>query len=95
MKNRKRYLIGTLLVMVCLLGLALSKAQAQTGDGYDLSWNTLESGGLVAADGSYSIDGSFGQPDASASLNGDGYSLAGGFWSGIPAYHLSLPVIYK
>lgn len=96
MKIQKRYLIGALLIIACLLVAALSKAQAQSGDGYDLSWNTLESGGLVeAADGSYSIDGSFGQPDASASLIGDGYSLVGGFWSGIPAYHLSLPVIYK
>jgi hypothetical protein len=96
MKIRKRYLISALLIIVCLLGAALSKTQAQSGDGYDLTWNTLESGGRAqAADGSYSIYGNFGQPDASASLNGDGYSLVGGFWSGIPAYTLSLPVVSK
>ena len=96
MKIRKRYLIGALLIIVCLLGVALPTAQAQTGDGYDLTWNTLESGGLaVASDGGYSLYGSFGQPDASTSLNGDGYSLIGGFWSGIPAYSLNLPVIIK
>ena len=96
MKIRKRYLMGALLIFVCLLGAALSKAQAQSGDGYDLSWNTLDSGGPVAAsDGSYRLSGNFGQPDASASLNGDGYSLVGGFWSGIPAYRLSLPAIFK
>ena len=96
MKIRKRYLIGALLIIVCLLAAALSKAQAQSGDGYDLTWNTLESGGRAeAADGSYSIYGNFGQPDASASLNGDGYSLVGGFWSDIPIYTLSLPAILK
>ena len=96
MKIRKRYLIGALLIIVCLLAAALNKAQAQSGGGYDLTWNTLESGGQAAAsDGSYSLYGSFGQPDASASLNGGGYSLVGGFWSGIPAYQFSLPVVSK
>jgi hypothetical protein len=96
MKIRKRYLIGALLILVCLLGAALHQAQAQSGDGYNLTWNTLESGGRAAAvDGSYSVYGSFAQPDASASLTGDGYSLVGGFWSGIPAYTLNLPAIFK
>ena len=96
MKIRKRYLISALLIIVCLLGAALSKTQAQSGDGYDLTWNTLESGGRAeAADGSYSLYGNFGQPDASESLSGDGFSLVGGFWSGIPAYTLSLPVVSK
>ncbi len=96
MKIRKRYLAGTLLIIICLLGAALSKAQAQTGGGYELTWNTLESGGRAAApDGSYSLAGNFGQPEVSPSLNGDGYSLAGGFWSGIPAFQINLAVIFK
>ncbi len=96
MKIRKRYLNGLLLIIVCLLWIIIPAAQAQTGDGYDLTWNTLEAGGRAAAsDGSYSLYGSFGQPDASASLNGGGYSLVGGFWSGIPAYRINLPVIIK
>jgi hypothetical protein len=94
MKIRKRTLMGVLLIIVCLLGAALSEAQAQTGDGYDLTWNTLESGGRAeASDGSYSISGSFGQADASTSFNGDVYSLVGGFWSDILVYTLMLPVI--
>jgi hypothetical protein len=96
MKIRQRYLIGALLLILCLLGVTLHKTQAQSGGGYDLTWNTLESGGPAAAlDGGYSLSGNFGQPDASASLNGSGYSLTGGFWSGIPAYRLSLPAIFK
>ena len=96
MKIRKRYLLGPLLIVICLLGAALYSARAQTGGGYDLTWNTLESGGRMAAsDGSYSLSGSFGQPDAGAALTGDGYSLVGGFWGAIPAYSISLPVIVK
>jgi hypothetical protein len=96
MKIRIRSLIGLFLIIFCLIGTALNEAQAQTGDGYDLSWNTLESGGRAeAAGGGYSLTGNFGQPDASASLIGDGYSLVGGFWSGIPAYYQKLPVIVK
>ena len=96
MAIRKRYLIGTLLIIVSLLGAALHTAQAQTGDGYDLTWNTMESGGrAAAADGSYSIYGTFGQPDANPSLTGGEYSLVGGFWSFLSAYILHLPVIFR
>ena len=96
MKIRTGYLIGALLIIVCLVAAALTKAQAQSGDGYDLTWNTQESGGrLEAYGGSYSLYGTLGQPDAGAALNGEGYSLVGGFWSGIPAYRISLPVVLK
>ena len=96
MKNRKRYLFCALLIIVCLLAAAINKAQAQTGDGYDLTWNTMESGGrAAAADGSYSIYGTFGQPDARPSLTGGEYSLVGGFWSFLSAYLLHLPVIFR
>jgi hypothetical protein len=96
MKIRKGCLTGALLIIACLAAAALTKAQAQSGEGYDLTWNTHESGGrLEASGGSYSLYGSLGQPDAGAALNGEGYSLVGGFWSGIPAYQISLPVVSK
>jgi hypothetical protein len=96
MKTRKGYLIGALLIIACLVAAALTKAQAQSGDGYDLTWNTQESGGrLEASGGSYSLYGSLGQPDAGAALNGEGYAFVGGFWSGVPAYQICLPVVSK
>jgi hypothetical protein len=96
MKTRIGYLIGALLIIVCLVAAALTKAQAQSGEGYDLTWNTQESAGRVeASGGSYSLYGSLGQPDAGAALNGEGYSLVGGFWSGVAAYQINLPVVSK
>ncbi len=96
MKTRKGYLIGALLIIVCLVAAVLTKAQAQSSAGYDLTWNTLESGGrLEASGGSYTLYGSLGQPDVGAALNGEGYSLVGGFWSGISAYQISLPMVLK
>ncbi len=96
MRIRKRYLIGALLILVCLLGAALYSAQAQTGGDYDLTWNTLNGGGRMAAsDGSYTLYGSFGQPDAGPTMSGGGYSLTGGFLGAIPAYSISLPLIKK
>lgn len=96
MRIRKRYLIGVLLILVCLLGAAMYSARAQAGGGYDLTWNTLNGGGrLAASDGSYSLYGSFGQPDAGPAMSGGGYSLTGGFLGAIPAYSISLPLIKK
>lgn len=95
MKTRNQNLVGALLIIACLLGAALHTARAQIGDGYDLTWNTQESGGLVEASDGYSLTGSFGQPDASATLNGEGYALVGGFWGGYLGYHLHLPAVQK
>jgi len=96
MKTRIGFLIGALLIIVCMVAAALTKGQAQSGEGYDLTWNTQESAGRVeASGGSYSLYGSLGQPDAGAALNGEGYSLVGGFWSSIAAYQINLPVVSK
>ncbi len=96
MRIRKRYLISALLILVCLLGAAFYSAWAQTGGSYDLTWNTLNGGGrLAASDGSYSLYGSIGQPDAGPVMSGGGYSLTGGFLSAIPAYSISVPLLYK
>ncbi len=96
MRIRKRYLISALLILVCLLGAAFYSARAQTGGGYDLTWNTLNGGGrLAASDGSYSLYGSIGQPDAGPALSGGGYSLTGGFLGAIRAYSINLPLVNK
>ena len=96
----------TLLLVVFVLallnlnpnGLAdpLGLAHAQTGDGYDLTWNTIDGGGyMVSTGGSYSLGGTIGQPDAGVMNNG-GYSLTGGFWGGAAApYQIYLPVVIK
>ena len=62
-------------------GLALiSHAQAPAPAGYDLSWHTIDGGGVMrSAGGGFELSGTIGQPDAQFS-SGGAYTLAGGFW---------------
>jgi len=75
-----------MIVSAAGLLLAVAPAFAQSGGGYDLSWNTIDGGGISsAAGGEFSLGGTVGQPDAtpSGALNGSSYALTGGFWSGL------------
>ena len=57
-------------------------AWAQTGGGYDLTWNSLDCGSPVAsAGGSYVLGGTTGQAEGGVAA-GSGYTLQGGFWQG-------------
>ena len=96
----------TLLIVMLVLALidlrgfenleGLSHAHAQTGGGYDLSWSTIDGGGMMfSTGGGYSLGGTMGQPDA-GTLSGGGYTLAGGFWSGAAVqYKVYLPLVIK
>ena len=86
------YLVGTLLALLLLSGVAL----AQSGGGYDLSWNTIDGGGTFSAGGGYSLGGTIGQADA-GTLSGAGYTLSGGFWGGGVAagYRVYLPLVLR
>jgi len=82
------------------LGLALaanpSIASAQTGGGYDLTWNSIDGGGATfSTGGGYSLGGTIGQADAGAASGGS-YSLSGGFWAGVPAtYNAFVPIALR
>ncbi len=69
---------------------------AQSGGGYNLEWNTIDSGGhTFSSGGVYSVGGTIGQPDA-GSVSGENYTLAGGFWGGgTIRYTLYLPLILR
>jgi hypothetical protein len=58
---------------------------AQTGGGYDLTWNVVGGGGGKTRDGTglYSLRGTIGQP-AVGVMSGGSYALTGGFWA-VPA----------
>ncbi len=82
-----------LLAMAALL--ADSVVFAQTGGGYDLTWNTVDGGGGTSAGGGYTLAGTMGQPDAGA-LVGGGYTLSGGFWAGAAIdYRTYLPLVLR
>lgn len=84
-----------------LLGLAAlllltSFALAQSGNGYDLTWNTVDGGGhTFSSGGDYSLGGTIGQPDAGV-LSGGDYALVGGFWGGAAIeYKIYLPLALR
>jgi hypothetical protein len=92
-----------LLVLTVLLVLAggIAAVQAQSGGGYDLTWNSVDgSGATFSSGGGYTLGGTAGQPDA-ATWSGGGYTLSGGFWGGGaggtgPRPHTTyLPVVLK
>jgi len=70
---------------------------AQSGGGYDLTWNTIDSGGGTIGNGGYTLDGTIGQSDAGAPIGNGGYSLTGGFWAGVSVaqYRLYLPIVLR
>jgi hypothetical protein len=87
---------GLLLILVTLLAARVTPAAAQSGGPYDLTWNTIDGGGqMYSAGGAYMLGGTVGQPDAGV-LEGDDYSLVGGFWGGASAVHrLYLPLLMR
>lgn len=81
---------------LCLTLLAPSPGLAQTGGGYDLTWNSVDGGGVTFASGNgYELGATIGQADAQ-SMGGNGYALSGGFWAGIPPnYRAFVPIAIK
>ncbi|HUW94220.1 MAG TPA: hypothetical protein VMW58_00385 [Anaerolineae bacterium] len=83
--------------MVAML-LVASVALAQSGDGYDLSWSTVDGGGYTfSVGGAYELGGTVGQPDAGCTEGGT-YRLCGGFWpgSGVEGdYYTYVPLVLK
>jgi hypothetical protein len=55
-------------------------APASSGGEYDLGWWSVDAGGGTSSGGTYSLAGTIGQADASASgaLSGGSYTLSGG-----------------
>ncbi len=88
---------GIILTMIAvLLALALTAlALAQSGGGFDLTWNTVDGGGGESAGDSYSLSGTIGQAEAGV-MSGGSYTLSGGFWGGASAVNLlHLPLIQR
>ncbi len=82
-------------VGVALLLAVSAAALAQIGGGYDLTWSTVDGGGMTfATGGGYALAGTAGQPDAGV-LAGGNYTLGGAFWRGGAGrvYKLYLPIL--
>ncbi|MBN1580201.1 MAG: hypothetical protein JXA89_05820 [Anaerolineae bacterium] len=93
-----RFAFRLLLPALCLavLFLPVTVTFAQSGGGYDISWWTVDGGGIIANESSgYTLGGTAGQPDAAVWSGGD-YALAGGFWGGVAVeYRIYLPLVLR
>ena len=82
----------------CVLS-AGSLALAQTGEGYDLTWWTVDGGGRTGiSGGDYTLLSTAGQPDARDGITGGDFLLYSGFWYGSPlnaGTELYLPVVIQ
>jgi hypothetical protein len=102
MINKHKAGILLTLAVILLLLASVSGAQAQSGasttlsTGYDLTWNTVDGGGMtVLAAGAYTLSGTAGQPDAAVWSDG-AYTLVGGFWAGAAVeYRVYLPLVLR
>jgi len=66
---------------LAVAALIAAPALAQSGNGYNLTWNTIDSGGQMFSIGNgYELGGTIGQPDAGLLTGAGGYALKGGFW---------------
>lgn len=104
-KNKKShfYFIGLLgfLLLASILFMTDTKtpAYAQSVNGYELTWWTVDSGGeTLTRGGSYTLDSAAGQAEAAQfTSTGVEYSLQSGFWSGRATDYLTwyFPVVLK
>jgi hypothetical protein len=83
---------------VCLVLFATSRALAQSGDGYDVSWRTVAGGGRISITaGAYSLDVTIGQPEAGL-VAGGGLTVTGGFLPGgevTAEYRIHIPLVLR
>jgi len=94
--KQKRVLV---ILFVCLAFAGWVTVRAQSGNGYDLTWHTIDGGGGMNSGGAYTLGGAIGQPDAGMLRGGD-YTLAGGFWQGgessiSPEHYIFLPLVMR
>jgi hypothetical protein len=68
----KTILTGSLLFLFCL---------AATAQSYTIDWYKIAGGGGTSTGGTYVVNGTIGQPDASGAMTGGPFSLTGGYWS--------------
>jgi len=74
--KRLRYLA----VLILAAALHPSATRSQVGDGLDLTWNTIDGGGVMrSTGGALELSGTIGQPDAGR-MSGGALELTGGFW---------------
>ena len=65
----------TLVSLLCSVSVFAAPAP------YSMEWFKVAGGGGTSTNGSYSLSGTIGQPDAGGPMTGGSYSVTGGFWA--------------
>jgi hypothetical protein len=87
-----------LLLAVLMAGLLMVSdvVHAQTGNGYDLTWWTVDGGGGASSGAGYRLAGTIGQAEPGPAPAGDGYTLVSGFWpAGAGSHEIYLPLTLR
>lgn len=75
------------IISAAMIGMAAMStvwAGGPAGGGFELTRTTLDAGGHMRAAGfDFELSGTVGQHDAGG-MTGDGFTLTGGFWFGVP-----------
>ena len=66
---------------LCLAGLLLCFAASTSAQSYAINWYKVAGGGGTSSGGTFSVSGTIGQPDASATMTGGSFAITGGFWT--------------
>jgi len=76
-----RILIGALLMGLSLAAAAIASGE---GDGFELTRQTIDGGGVMfSTGGDFELSGTIGQPDA-GTMSGGSFDLTGAFWFETP-----------
>ena len=95
MKRKTFFIAIVVALLIGMIVLNYTTTQAQSGGGYDLTWNTFDGGGgMFSTGGAYSLGGTIGQADAGA-MSGGTYALNGGFWQDFLGNKINLPLILR
>ncbi len=90
---RLRRFARSISIVAVLLLLVVGNGLAQSGGGYDLTWNTADNGAYGLTGGSYTLESTVGQPEAGA-LAAGAYTLSSGFLFG-GNYQVYLPLVLR
>ncbi len=84
MKKFSNLTPAPLLIALSVAIFWTSPALPQSGGGFDVTWDTIDGGGIMfTTGGDFKLGGTLGQPDA-VELSGGVFTLNGGFWSAAP-----------
>lgn len=91
--NGRRWLL-TIFLVILLSGIAANLVRAQTGNGFDLTWNVAGGGGGVSSGSGFTIQDSIGQ-NAVGWTSGTKRQDYAGFWSVYYLFNFWLPFLSK